>query len=106
MESKERIAADEIDRSKLRSYLTNCIHPLNTDCHTENLFCNIVTGEIAENDVNVNKSVLEGKVSMTEFIKKLPQGFRSPISSLVTTMTKRKKNSPGKEHYNTESVFS
>jgi len=81
---------------------------LNTDCHTENLLCNIVTGEIAKNDVNVNKSVLKGKVSTARVHKQASSGFRSPISSLVTTMTdtKRKKNSPGKEHYNTESIFS
>ena len=46
--TQARIDADEVDRSKLRSYLQNCIHPLNTDCHTENQLCNIVTGQRAE----------------------------------------------------------
>ena len=72
MESKARIDADEVDRSKLRSYLKNCIHQLNTDCHTENQLCNIVTEQIAEENVNVNKSVLNGKALMTKFIEKLP----------------------------------
>ena len=43
---------------QLRSYLKNCIHPLDTDCHTENQLCNIVTGQIAEKNVNVNKANL------------------------------------------------
>ena len=108
MEGKARIDADEMDRSKLRSFLSNCIHPLNTDCHTENLLCNIVTGEIASKTVNVNKSVMKGTKSMADFKMKLPQGFRTPISSTVITMTdsKTKKNSPAKENYNTESIFS
>ena len=108
MESKARIDADEVDRSKLRSYLKNCIHPLDTDCHTENQLCNIVTGQIAEENVNVNKSVMNGKALMTKFTEKLPQGFRSTISSTVITMTdtKRQKKSPGKEQYSIESIFS
>ena len=108
MESKARIDADEVDRSKLRSYLKNCIHPLDTDCHTENKLCNIVTGQIAEDNVNVNKSVLRGKELMELFIGKLPQGFRSTISSTVITMTdtKKQKKAPGKEQYNINSIFS
>ena len=96
-ESKARIDADKVDWSKLRSYLKNCIHPLDTDCHTENQLCNIVTGQIAEENANVNKSVLNGKALMTKFIEKLP--LRSTISSTVITMTdtKRQKKSPGKE---------
>ena len=99
IESRARIDADKVEQSKLRSYLKNCIHPLDTDCHTENQLCNIVTGQIAEENVNVNKSVSNGKALMIEFKEKLPQGFRSTISSTVITMTdtKRQNKSPGKE---------
>ena len=74
----------------------------------ENQLCNIVTGQIAENKVNVNKSVCYGKSLMTKCTEKLPRGFRSTISSTVVTMadTRRQRKSLGKEHYNAESIFS
>ena len=72
MESKEGIDPDEIDCSKLRSFITNCIHPLSTDCDKEILLCNIVTGQIAAIILNVNKSVLNGKALVTKFKEKVP----------------------------------
>ena len=107
MESKGRISSDESDRSKLRCFLADCIHPLDIDCHAENRLCNIVTGEVADNKVNVNNSVQRRIESMKDFERKLPQGFRNPISSTVRTMTEvKKKHSQGKENYSTESIFS
>ena len=97
MESKGRIFSDESDRSKLRCFLADCIHPLDVDCHAENRLCNIVTGEVADNNVNVNESVQRGIESMKEFERKLPQGFKNPISSTVRTMTEVKKESIPKE---------
>ena len=45
---------------------------------------------------------------MELFKGKLPQGFRSTISSTVITMTdtKKQKKAPGKEQYNINSIFS
>ena len=95
MESKARIAADATDSFKLSLFLTNCIRPLNIDCHTENILCNIVTGEIAIKDVSVNKSVLQGTKAMSDFKRKLSQGFRNTILPTVITM----KDNKGKKNY-------
>ena len=88
------------------SDLKNCIHPLDTDCHTENQLSNIVTGQIAEENINVKISVLNGNDKVHR--KATSQGFRNTISSTVITMTdtKRQKKSPGKEQYSIESIFS
>ena len=52
-----------------------------------------MTGEVADNNVNVNNSVQRGIESMKDF------GFRNPISSTVRTMTEvKKKHSQGSRY--------
>ena len=108
MENESRIKSDEADRLKLRTFLSNCIHPLNIESHTENLLCNIWTGEIAGKEVNVHNSVSLGIKMMSDFKKELPHGFRKAISSSVITMPdgKKRKRGTSNETYNTDVIFS
>ena len=64
------------------------------------MLCNIVTGQIAEENVNVNKSVMNGKALMTKFTEKLPQGFRS------TQETQRGRRNPLEKNNTVSSQFS
>ena len=107
-EGESRITSDELDRIKLRTFLSNCIHPLDIDSHTENILCNIYTGEIAGKEVNVHTSVSVGIKMMNDFKKDLPHGFRKAISSPIVTMKDGTKKKQGivTEMYNTDLIFS
>ena len=54
-EAKSRMMSDQLDRSKLRKTLVNCIHPLKFDDHGKLL--NIFTGEEAQEKCNVDKAL-------------------------------------------------
>ena len=54
-EKTGRIKNDQVDRTKLKHFLTTCIHRLQSEFHTLTSLCNIYTGQIAEKIVNVSK---------------------------------------------------
>ena len=90
-ESKGRIDADNIDRTKLRSTLHKCIHPLDIDSHACNKLVNIYSGEEPVDSVNANKADEIGSKQLKEFQESLPGGFRKRLSSKVITMTSQKR---------------
>ena len=108
-ESKGRIAADEIDRQKLREFINSCIHPLEPGLHDSSVLFNIYSGETGGDKCNVNKSVEISIAQMKEFQQGLPNGFRDTISKLVITMKKGGKKQRKKEEiiepHNTELIF-
>ena len=56
-ESLVRIPSEQIDRIKIRSFLSSCIHPLDLDSHDPVVLCNIWTGEASDEKTNVHQSV-------------------------------------------------
>ena len=102
-EGPGRISSDREDKLKLRSALKQCIHPLAIEEHSNNILVNIYTGEEADKDVNVNKSVEIGLKELKSFQESLPEGFRKTLSMKVITM-RSKKN--GKEKDSTEKINS
>ena len=90
-EGQNRMENDEVVRNKLCEKLAMCIDPLDPSQHLDGLV-NIVTGRVAPENVNVDKSVELGRKQMKEFESSLPGGFRKPISRIVITMAAAKKN--------------
>ena len=60
-ESQARIASDEIDRKKIRNFISLCINPLDLNSHNPSTLCNIYTCEVTDKTTNVNKSVEIGR---------------------------------------------
>ena len=96
-EGNAKIMNNEVDRRKLRDFLSSCMHPLDTISHNP-----------AEKKINVNKSVEIGRKQLKQFQQNFPEGFRSTISKSVITMKEGKKSNKKKdvEVYNTEIIFS
>ena len=81
--------SDQLDRSKLRKTLVNCIHPLKFDYHGKLL--NIFTGKEAQEKCNVDKALDLGKKQIAEYQQNLPEGFRDMLSLQVKLMKKKEK---------------
>jgi hypothetical protein len=90
-ETNARIASDGIDRESIRKRLDLCIDPLEPASHPPNVV-NIVSGQVADNTVNVQDAVAIGKKTMKEFEKGWPEGFRNPIPKKVKTVADSKKH--------------
>ena len=56
-ETPSRIEIDKADRKNLRSMLDTCINPLDSESHSDGALINIVTGEIAHADANVDDAL-------------------------------------------------
>lgn len=87
-ETKSGIIAASQDRKKLREKLQHCIDPLDPVSHPPILF-NIISGKVADTSVNEQNAMHIDKNALQSFEEKLPQGFHSPISSLVVTMANK-----------------
>lgn len=87
-ESNSRRKSDAEDREAIRLELAKHSHPLNdsSDC-----LYNIVTGQIASPEINVEESLSIGRQMKAKFISSLPEKFHSSISSPVKTMESMKK---------------
>lgn len=96
-ETKARLKSDGTDRESIRNKLALCIDPLNPASHPSNIV-NIVSGQVADNTVNVQDAVSIGTASMKEFEKSWPEGFHNTISKKVKTISDSQKHvNVGKE---------
>lgn len=105
-EGNGRMLSDQLDRTKLRKTIVNCIHPLNFG--DNEILVNIFTGEEAQEKCNVDQALDIGKRQMKEYQKNLPEGFRETLSMKVNTMKKKeqKDSKKGQMIFNTEVIFS
>ena len=76
-ESEGRIKSDYEDRSKIKTALDKCIHPLEVKSHASNVMVNIYTGEESDKSTNVYKAAELGEEQMQQFQKELTDGFRN-----------------------------
>lgn len=90
-ETKARIKSDGADRENIRKKLALCIDPLNPASHPSNIV-NIVSGQVADNTVNVHDALSIGTTSMKEFEKSWPEGFQNAISKKVKTISGSQKH--------------
>ena len=107
-QTKGRISSDKKDQKKLKEFIKTCINPLDVESHSENILCNIHTGEIAASQVNTNKALEIGCSQLKSFRKSLPEGFRSTIKKavvLIGSKTKASGKGTPEEYYNTELLF-
>ena len=90
-ERKARIGNDAKDRECIRNKLNSCIDPLQSQHHQHNVI-NVVSGEVASDEVNVHDAVRIGNDQMTQFAKNLPDGLYSTIHKNVITMSVTRKH--------------
>ena len=90
-EMKARTASDGADRQSIQDKLKLCIDPLDPTSHPPSIV-NIVSGQVADNTVNVQDAVVIGTKQMQEFEKGWPEGFRSTISKKVKNVSDNKKH--------------
>ena len=62
------------------------INPLHDVSHPDSALINIVTGQIAHPDVNVDDAVSIGKQAIREFRDGSAESFYAPLGKLVVTM--------------------
>ena len=102
-----RISSDEADRRAIRLTLASFIDPLNPDSYGNGLLLNIVSGKVANPEVNVDKEVEIGTSMLDEFEASRPEGFQASISKRVTTFAEKKKrlNVGGKDIVDPEAKY-
>ena len=83
---KARIVSDGADRQSIPDKFKLCIDPLVPTSHPPTIV-NIVSGEVADDKVNVQDAVAIGTRQMQEFEKGWPEGFQSTISKKVNTVS-------------------
>ena len=109
-EGEGRIKSDYEDRSKIKTALDKCIHPLEVKSHASKVLVNIYTGEESDKSTNVYKAAELGEEQMQQFQKELPDGFRNTLTTKVVLMTsakdKKKKKKDKENSYNTDLIFS
>ena len=86
-EGEGRIKSDYEDRSKIKTALDKCIHPLEVKSHASNILVNIYTGEESDKSTNVYKAAELGEEQMQQFQKEVPDGFRNTLTTKVVLMT-------------------
>ena len=92
-EQKHRCFVDAQDRSLIAAEVEKYPHPL--EDNRPHLY-NPVSGQIAPSNVNVADSFNIGAKMECAYIATLPDGFHSPISSPIKTMTILKKQASNK----------
>ena len=100
-EGEGRIKSDYKDRSKIKTALDKCIHPLEVKSHESNVLVNIYTGEESDKSTNVYKAAELGEEQMQQFQKEVPDGFRNTLTTKVVLMTlakDKKKKKKDKEN--------
>ena len=91
-EREGRIKADQTDRLSLRNTLEACINPLDDVSHPDGALINIVTGQIADPEVNADDAVSLGQRAMRDFKGGWPGYFYDPLSKLIVSMDVKKKH--------------
>lgn len=106
-ESAKRIAADQKDRESVRRSLLIAIDPLDPDQHPSGKLLNIVTGEMAHDDINSYKALDIGQTMVKGFRKSWPAGFYDKLSKPILTMHDKKKHVilGGKKLYDQEMIY-
>ena len=91
----------------MRQALIRSIDPLAPDTHPDGQLVNIVTGQIAQENVNVWNAVTIGTNQLEAYEKSWPDGFYQPISKEVFTfMSKKRQNGiQGKPAMNPEAIY-
>ena len=90
-EFPSRIKHDGDDRRAIRQALASFVDPLDPESHGGGLLLNIVSGKVANPEVNVDNSVNLGMTMMTQFETSWPEGFHTTISKRVITFEEKKK---------------
>lgn len=103
-ESISRRKTDAEDREAIRQELAKHSHPLND--HSDRLY-NIVTGQIASPEINVEQALDIGRQMKAKFVSNLPEKFHTSISSPVKTMEMMKKGTKvgSSTVYDMETIF-
>ena len=78
--------SDGADRQSIQDKLKLCIDQLVPTSHPPTIV-NIVSGQVADDKVNVQAAVAIGTRQMQEFEKGWPEGFQSTISKKVNTVS-------------------
>ena len=106
-ELPHRVRADNEDREKLRTKFQTVINPLDSNEHMDRII-NVVTGRVAQDNVNVDKSVEIGLQQMNDFESSWPVGFHSSISKKVITMSTMKRHIKigNSKLYDTDLIYS
>ncbi len=92
-ELSHRIQTDKMDREHIRQRLNKVINPLEPEQHQSSpALVNIVTGQVAPDEINVDRAVSIGQKQLEEFERRLPEGFRASISKKVITMKTMRKH--------------
>ena len=92
-ELSHRIQADKVDPEHIRQKMDSVINPLEPgQHHSSSALLNIVTGQVAPAEVNVDRAVSIGQTQQEEFETSWPKGFRASISKKVITMAAMKKH--------------
>ena len=81
-ESLVRIANDASDRNALKETLSLLIDPLNPSDHEQGQLLNIVTGQQAPPECNIDETYDMGAKQMEEVRDKWPGGFYDKIVTL------------------------
>ena len=102
-----RIKIDQLDRKKIRDTLDLCIDPMDDTSHPDGKLLNIVTGQTASPEVNVDNALSLGQTAILEFTNGWPKSFYDSISKLVVTMdVKQKQLFVGKKRvYDQELIY-
>ena len=90
-EADSRIKVDNADRISLCKTLDVCVNPCDDASHPNGALMNIVTGQIAQQDVNADDAIYIGHQAMTDFRAGWPESFYDPLGKLVITMDVTKK---------------
>ncbi|XP_068225089.1 uncharacterized protein [Palaemon carinicauda] len=84
-EKRQKLYAD--DRGRIAAELAKHSHPLKAESAVQ---YNIVNGQVAPKEVNVEYALLLGQKMATAFRKALPSGFHAKLSSPIKTMEQLK----------------
>ena len=109
-ENNFAIKRDKTDREKIRSALQNLMNPLDKEQlpHHKDLI-NIFTGQIADEDCNLDDAVQIGTKQSQIFLDSLPEGFYNTISHQVKSMTpknRKKKDTDSTNVIDTNLIYS
>lgn len=90
-ESNGRIKTDAQDRQSICSTLLDCVDPMDPDSHPDGALMNVVTGAIAQQDVNIDRALILGQEQMEASESSWPEGFYNPIKKRVVTFSGNRK---------------
>ena len=103
-DGNKRRKLDFDDRETISSELAKHSHPLTNPCE---VLYNIVNGQVAPTEVNVDDAVDIGQTMAGSFRNTLPNGFHGEISNKVKTMEQLKRgiNVGGKTIFDLDAIF-